>query len=173
MALEETMPKIMKSPVYPWLLFTLTIFWTVSIKAEFGENVVLYPTELDAIVKFDGTNRRNGSDSRETEWEAGLRIGQMGYVLDPEIAWFLIDIEPVYTWSEFDSSDTRQENDGELLNYLFQTSLLRGTPGPVGFDLSAQKSSNLNTGSLGSRYDTVIDTKNATVRWKNPAFPTS
>ncbi|MCU7852065.1 MAG: hypothetical protein KZQ80_07615 [Candidatus Thiodiazotropha sp. (ex Monitilora ramsayi)] len=173
MALEETMPKNMKSPVYPWLLFTLTMFWTVSIKAEFGENIVLYPTELDAIVKFDGTNRRNGSDSRETEWEAGLRIGQMGYVLDPEIAWFLIDIEPVYTWSEFDSTDTRQDNDGELLNYLFQTNLLRGTPGPVGFDLSAQKSSNLNTGSLGSRYDTVIDTKNATVHWKNAAFPTS
>lgn len=169
----ETMPRIADPPVYSWLLFLLIMLWTGSLNAQFGENIVLYPTELDAIVKFDGTNRRNGTNSRETEWEAGLRIGQIGYVLDPEIAWFLIDIEPVYTWSEFDSSVTRQENDGELLNYLFQTNLLRGTPGPVGVNLSAQRSSNLNTGSLGSRYDTVIDTKNATLQWKNPAFPMS
>lgn len=103
----ETMPRIADPPVYSWLLFILIMLWTGSLNAQFGENIVLYPTELDAIVKFDGTNRRNGTDSRETEWEAGFRVGQIGYVLDPEIAWFLIDIEPVYTWSEFDSSVTR------------------------------------------------------------------
>ncbi|MCU7933123.1 MAG: hypothetical protein KZQ90_20195 [Candidatus Thiodiazotropha sp. (ex Codakia rugifera)] len=169
----ETMPRIADHPVCPWLLFTLIMFWTGNLSAQFREHIFLSPTELEAIVKFDGTNRRNGSESRETEWEAGFRIGQIGYVLDPEIAWFLIDIEPIYTWSEFDSSVTQQENDGELLNYLFQTNLLRGTPGPLGINLSAQRSSNLNTGSLGSRYDTVIDTKSATVQWKNPPFPMS
>ncbi|MES9853901.1 MAG: hypothetical protein ABW170_18945 [Candidatus Thiodiazotropha sp. L084R] len=175
MHLREIMPKNMISPVCGGLLTILTCIWSANLSAELGlgDNLVLYPTELDAIVKFDGTKRRNGSDSRETEWEAGLRIAQMGYLLDPKIAWFLFDIEPVYTWSEFESDQSRQENDGEFLNYLIQTNLLRGTPGPFGLDLSAQKSSSLNTGSLGSRFDTVIDTKNATIQWKNSAFPTS
>ncbi|WP_316364421.1 hypothetical protein [Candidatus Thiodiazotropha sp. CDECU1] len=167
------MPKNMISPIYRGLLIAFIYLWSDSLYAELGGSLGLYPTELDLIVKYDGTKRRNGSDSRETEWEAGLRIGQMGYLLDPKIVWFLIDIEPVYTWTEFDSSESRQENDGEFLNYLFQTNLLQGTPGPFGLDLSAQKSSNLNTGSLGSRFDTVIDTYNTTVHWKNPAFPTS
>ncbi len=169
----EIMQKNMISPSCGRLLITLICIWSTNLSAELGDNLGLYPTELDAIVKFDGTKRRNGSNSRETEWEAGLRIGQMGYLLDQKIAWFLFDIEPVYTWSEFDSDQSRQENDGEFLNYLLQTSLLSGTPGTFGLDMSAQKSSNLNTGSLGSRFDTVIDTKSGTLHWKNPAFPSS
>ncbi|MCU7845913.1 MAG: hypothetical protein KZQ93_18930 [Candidatus Thiodiazotropha sp. (ex Monitilora ramsayi)] len=167
------MQKIMISPVHIWSFCLLIIVFAIDSNAQLSDDIVFYPTELDVLVNFDGTNRRNSNDSRETEWEAGLRIGQAGYVLDPKIAWFLIDVEPVYTWSEFDSDQLNQENDGELLNYLFQTNLLRGTPGPFGFDLTSQRTSNLNTGSLGSRFDTVVETNSASINWKNNAFPTS
>ena len=159
-------------PSNQFLLIALLLFCSLS-RAELGDNLVLYPTEIDAVIGFDGTKSRNGVSSRETEWEAGLRIGQMGYLLDPKIAWFLIDIEPVVRRNKFTSDASSQETDGDLLNYLVQTNFLRGTPGPIGVDFSLQKSDNLNTGSLGNRYDTVIESNKATIHWKNRAFPTS
>ncbi|MBL3599139.1 MAG: hypothetical protein JMN25_04630 [gamma proteobacterium endosymbiont of Lamellibrachia anaximandri] len=173
MVLAETMPRIMKCPGYSWLVFAMITLWTTNSKALSWDEVTLYPTEFEAVVDFDGTNRRKSGSSRETEWRAGVRIEQNGYVLDPGIALFHLDIEPMYTWGDFESSDTNRENSGELLNYLLQLNLFRETPGPVGFDLSAQRSTNFNTGSLGSRIDNVIDTKRATVNWKNLAFPTN
>lgn len=154
-------------------LFLALALYGISAIAEVGDNLVLYPTQLDAIIGFDGTRTKNGVDSRETEWEAGVRLGQIGYFLDPKIAWFLVDIQPIFRRSEFENGSSTQDTDSELISYLFQTNLLRGTPGPFGLDLSAQRSDNFNSGSLGNRYDTVIDTNMASIRWKNPAFPTS
>ncbi len=173
MVLGETMPRIMKYPGYSWLIFTMIALWTTNSTALSWEELTFYPTKFEALVDFDGTNRRKSGSSREIEWRAGVRIEQNGYVLDPGIALFHLDIEPMYTWGDFESSDTSRDSSGELLNYLLQLNLFRETPGPVGFDLSAQRSTNFNTGSLGSRIDNVIDTKRATVNWKNLAFPTN
>ncbi|MBL3588419.1 MAG: hypothetical protein JMN24_01330 [gamma proteobacterium endosymbiont of Lamellibrachia anaximandri] len=173
MVLGETMPRIMKCPGYSWLIFSMITLWTTNSRALSWDELTFYPTKFEAVVDFDGTNRRKSGSSRETEWRAGVRVEQDGYALDPGIALFHLDIEPMYTWGDFESSDMSQENSGELLNYLFQLNLLQGTPGPVGFDLSTQRSTNYNTGSLGSRNDNVIDTTRATVNWKNPAFPTN
>jgi len=173
MVLGETMPRVMKCPGFSWLFFATITLWTTNSNALSWDEVTLYPTEFEALVDFDGTNRRKSGSSRETEWRAGVRIEQNGYVLDPGIALFHLDIEPMYTWGDFESSDTSRDNTGELLNYLLQLNLFRETPGPVGFDLSAQRNTNFNTGSLGSRIDNVIDTKRATANWKNLAFPTS
>lgn len=167
------MLKSMIAPIYAWCLALIFVIWSISFKAQSSDSFVLNPTELDVIVAFDGTRSRNGTVSRESEWEAGVRFGQTGYLLDPKIAWFLVDIEPIIRRSDFDSEITRQETEGELLNYLFQVNLLRGTPGPFGLDLSTQRSDNFNTGSLGNRFDTVTDTNKVSLRWKNPAFPTS
>ncbi|MCG7893773.1 MAG: hypothetical protein JAZ12_04920 [Candidatus Thiodiazotropha taylori] len=167
----EVMTRSMMPLALVWILSTIIFLWSDRLAAE--SSFVLYPTELDAVVKFDGTKTRNGFESQEIEWQAGLRIAQMGYLLDPRIAWFLIDIEPLYTWTELETDDTVEEYDGELFNYLLQTSLLQGTPGPFGLDLSAQKNTSLNTGSLGSRFDTDIESYRATLNWKNSAFPMS
>lgn len=163
---------MMRPSIQRFVPILFICFCSVSV-AEFGDNIVLYPTELDAVISFDGTKSKNSANSRETEWEAGLRLGQRGYILDPKIATFLFDIEPVIRKSKFESDSLDQDTDGDLLNYLFQTNLLRGTPAPFGLDLSLQKSDTLNTGSLGNRFDTVIDSNKATIYWKNSAFPTS
>ena len=167
------MEKFMRSPVcLLWNIPFLCLYSHLSL-ADLSNNLVLNPTELDIVFSYDGTKSQNGIESNESEWEAGLRIGQSGYLLDPKIAWFLIDLEPVVRRGEFNSDVSDQDTDGKLMNYLVLTNFLRGTPGPFGFDLSAQRSDNINSGSLGNRFDTLIDSNKAVLHWKNPAFPMS
>ena len=173
MTQREIMENFMRSPAsLLWNIPFLCLYSHLTF-ADLTDNLVLNPTELDFIFSFDGTKSKNGIESHESEWETGLRIGQSGYLLDPKIAWFLIDLEPVVRRGVFNSDVSDQETDGKLMNYLVQTNFLRGTPGPFGFDLSAQRSDNINSGSLGNRFDTLIDSNKAVLHWKNPAFPMS
>lgn len=163
----------MKRPARTWIIFTLMVLSVPNAHALTWDWLRLYPTELEALVRFDGIDRRNNNDfnSQDTEWQAGVFISQQGYILDPGIARFLLELEPVWVWGKFDSTTVKEDRSGNLLNYLVQVNLLQGTPGPFGFELSAVRNANLNTTTLGGRYDNEIDIKSASISWKTPVFP--
>lgn len=153
------------------------VFGVFEVNASWLENLTLYPTKVDAVISYERTDNDSSGDknhsSRETQSEAGARISQQGHVLDPGIAWFLLNFEPTYTRDEFDSDTLTEDSSGDILNYLFQLGLLRDTPDPFSYDLTAQRISNNTSGSLGSLYDNVIDSKQVAVNWKTKAFPMS
>lgn len=165
----------MKQPGNFILFVTLTfvLLGSQPVHAWNWEWLHLYPTEIEAIVEFDGTDRSTSDsfDTRFTEWQAGLRIAQQGYILDPGIARFQAEIEPVYIWGRYNSKIDPEIYSGDILSYLFQLDLLQGTPGPFSYSLAAMSTRNLNTGSLGGRYLTEFDSKSAAMLWKSQAFP--
>ncbi len=162
----------MKQPGHTWIIIALTMLAVTSGNARAAGWLTFYPTDIEAVARFYSVDRRsNNNHSLDTEWRAGIRISKEGYSLDPGIARFLLKIEPLYAWGKFDSTTLVEDRNINFLSYLFQLNLLNGTPGPFAFDLSVMRNSNLNTGSLGSRYDNQIENRSATFRWKNAAFP--
>lgn len=155
-------------------LFVTSFFLAPQLFAQPSEDLVFYPTEVEAILDLDYTDRTNNSGrTKERAWDFGARINQEAFYLDPGIARFRLDIEPVVSNNHYESGSTTSEQDGEILNYLLQADLLRDTPGAFAFDFNAQKSTEQETGSLGSRYDSERDSVQALASWKNSAFPMS
>ena len=163
----------MKHSGHTWIVIALIMATVISGRAQAWDWIGFYPLDAEAIVRFFGTDRRSGNSDfyRDTEWRAGIHLSQRGYVLDPGIVSFLVDIEPVYIGGKIDSNSKQGNRSGNFTSYLIQLNLLRGTPGPFGFDLSAMRSSNLNTLSLGSRYQDDIELYSASAQWRNTAFP--
>jgi len=167
------MKHAMKHPGHTWIVITLIMAMVTSGHIQAWDWISFYPLDAEAIVRFYGTDRHSGNSDfyRDTEWRAGVHLSQRGYILDPGIVGFLVDIEPVYIGGKIDSNNSRDSRGGSFTSYLIQLNLLRGTPGPFGFDLSAMRSSNLNTLSLGSRYKDEIELDSASAQWRNAAFP--
>jgi|GEM_PF-1057178 hypothetical protein len=174
---SQVFPRVMRFISVTRILVFMTIFWTVNSIAESKNSLTLYPAEVEAIFSFDHDDR-NGSgnssfSSQETDSEFGVRLVQEAYLYDPDIAWFIVDIEPSIMREDTKSSTLTEDSSGRNLDYFFQADILQETTLPVGFNIQIQHSSDLLDGSLGSQYDNVIDTKQASVDWKLDAFPIS
>jgi len=163
----------MKHSGHIWIVVTFITLAVISGSVRAWDWIGFYPLDAEAIVRFYGTDRRseNGEFFQDIEWRAGVHLTQKGYILDPGIAQFLLDIEPVYIGGRIESNTAKDDRNGNFLSYLVQLNLLRGTPGPFSFDLSAMRSSNLNTLALGSRFENVIELNSASGQWRNSAFP--
>jgi hypothetical protein len=154
-------------------MIALTLLAISSGSAQAWDWITFHPLEAEAVVRFFGTDRRSGDGDtfRDTEWRAGVRLGQKGYILDPGIAWFMLDFEPVYIGGQIKSNTSKDDRNGHFLSYALQLDLLRGTPGPFGFNLSASQNSNVNSLTLGSRSENKIRLYSASANWRNTAFP--
>jgi len=163
----------MKHPGHIWIVVTLITLVVMSGSVRAWDWIGFYPLDAEAIVRYYGTDRRsdNGEFFQDIEWRAGVHLTQKGYILDPGIAQFLLDIEPVYIGGRIKSNTAKDDRNGNFLSYLIQLNLLRGTPGPFSFDLSAMRSSNLNTLALGSRFENEIELNSVSGQWRNSAFP--
>lgn len=163
----------MKRPGHTWFLPALIAAAFIPAEAHAWTWLTLYPLDAEAILRFDGTKRTldNGLNSTDTEWRAGVRIRQEAYTLDPAIARYLVEIEPVWSISKYKFGGVADKQDGNFYNYLITADVLQGTPGPVGFNLALLQTHDLSTGSLGSRYENSIRDSTASIRWKNEAFP--
>ena len=155
------------------LMIALILLAISSSSVQAWDWITFYPLETEAVARFYGTDRRsdNGDTFRDIEWRAGVHFAQRGYILDPGIALFLLDFEPVYIGGKIESNTHKDDRNGEFISYLVQLDLLRGTPGPFGFNLSAMQSSNLNYLSLGSRSENDIRLNSISAHWRNTAFP--
>ena len=76
--------------------------------------------DAEAVVRFYGTDRRSGDvdNYQDVEWRAGVRLAQTGYILDPGIAWFLLDFEPVYIGGHIKSNTSKDDRGGNFLSLL-------------------------------------------------------
>ena len=159
------------------IIVTLAVLWPVNGNAESASSLTLYPTKVEAIYSFDLDDRHGSGNSsfssKETDSEFGVRIVQEAHILDPDIAWFLLEIEPSIIREEVRSTTLIEESSGRNLDYFFQANLLQETTLPVGFDIQIQHNSDVLNGSLGSQYDNVIDSTKASVDWKLDEFPMS
>lgn len=158
---------------YTGALFVFAVAVAMSPDAHSWDWLTLSPLDAEAFVRFDGTERTSdsGEDLTDTEWRLGIKLGLSGYSLDPAIARYQLQLEPTWTTGEIKIGDTTDERSGDFLNYLLQAEVLQGTPGPVGFNVALLQNQYLNTGSLGSRYDSKIRDNSASANWKNDAFP--
>lgn len=159
------------------VLIALTVLTVISDNVQAWDWITFYPLRAEAVARFDGSYQNSGDDgtNSDTEWQAGVSLAQKGYILDPGIASFSLGIEPVYVGgkikSKSKSKSTSGDRDGKFLSYFFQLGMLHGTPGPFSFDVSASRTTNFNTVTLGSRYEDITEVKSASVKWKNTAFP--
>lgn len=158
-----------------WIVVAAISILVVSETAQAWGWLTLYPTEIEAVLWFDGNYRRqkDGDGTLDNQWEGGVSIRQRGYIIDPEVTNFDLGVEPVYVWGLFDISDDPQKLTGNNLSYYLRLEMLRGTPGPFKYNISAMRVNNVNSGSLGGRYDTEVENKSAAVTWKSTAFPMS
>lgn len=136
--------------------------------------LILYPVELEAFLDLDHIEHNSSNSfSNQTDWEFGVNLTQQGYYLDPAISWFSVNIQPSWTVGTYETDSGKDDRDGEQFNYLFQLNIFRDTPHLFGVNLDAYQNSNSVTGNFGSKYDNVIESKSAELKWKNKAFPMS
>ena len=135
----------------------------------------LQPGRAEAIIRFDGTYRSNngGSESNDSDLQAGLRFSRGGYLLDPKIANFNLQLEPFFSQGKSTGTANSENRDGNFFNYNARLNLFQGTPGLFAYDFSATRNSGTTDGSLGNRTEYDIETRFAQMRWKNRAFPMS
>ncbi len=146
------------------------LFW-IAGEACAEEWVHLDPLQGELILKFDGTWRSTESSpsSRQIEFEERLRLRQSGYSLDPRIATFSLQIEPVLGQGEANGSSISED----ALNYSANISVLHGTTDPFSFNAQTSRSTGTTDGSLGSRTDFDTWNNSVAVNWKRPYFPTT
>lgn len=136
------------------------------------EWLVLDPLVWELGLKYDGSWRTASTgDSTDIEYKESIRLRQTGHSVDPKIASFLLDLNPVWTQGEFDLPDRDDAFNGDDLNYNANLSLLHGTPGPVSFDAQATQSSGSTDFDLGSRSEYEYDNWRVGLNLKNRFFP--
>ena len=88
----------MKHLGHIWIIIVLLMSSVISepVHAWSWDWLSLYPTQLEAGIGFFGRSRRpeDAVNSLDTQWEAGLRIHQQGYILDPAVANFNLEFAP-------------------------------------------------------------------------------
>ncbi len=163
----------MRYPGHTWILAALLLTAAFSSDLQAWQWLTLYPLEAEAILRFDGTDRTSdiGSDGKDIEWRAGVRLSQEGYTIHPGIARYVLQIEPIWTTGYNRIDDVTDNRDGNYLNYLISADVFRESTSPVGFNVSLLQSQDHNTGSLGSRYDNSVQDNTVAINWFNHPFP--
>jgi hypothetical protein len=138
-----------------------------------SEWLQLQPGTAEAFIRFDGTYRSADSagDSNDSDLEAGFRFRRGGFMLDPAIANFYLQLEPYFSQGKSTGAVT-EDRDGNFFNYIGRLSLFQEAPGPFAYDFSASRNSGNTDGSLGNRTENDVETRFVQMRWKNRAFPT-
>jgi hypothetical protein len=134
----------------------------------------LNPLDWEVIFEFDGRKRTgDAGDAKEVRFDEELRLRQSGYSLDPRIANFSLELNPVYSQGDFDLPDQDEKLDASSFNYDASVSLLHGTPGPVSFDAQATRNAGTSDFRLGSRSDFENKHQRLALNWKTSAFPST
>lgn len=155
------------------LVVIACIFWTSS-DGWASEWFQLDPLDWDVTFKSDRSQRTsNGETSQDTRFDEAIRLRQSGYSLDPRIATFSMELNPVWTQGNFKYTGRDEELDGRFLNYNAGLSLLHGTQKPVSVNAQASRSSGTNDFSLGSRSEFETENRFLALNWKTSVFPTT
>ena len=164
----------MKTAILKTYLAALIVaLWSVP-NAWATEWFQLHPVDWEVIFEFDGRKRTgDAGDAKELRFDEDLRLRQSGYSLDPRIANFSLELNPVYSQGDFQLPGQDDRLNGSSFNYDASVSLLNGTPGPVSFDAQATRSSGTSDFSLGSRSAFENQHQRLALNWKTDAFPST
>jgi hypothetical protein len=123
----------------------------------------LGPRQGESITEFDGYTRRTGEDQKVTDYEleSRYRLRQGGFIINPRLAAFSVEIEPAFTTGQFKSETRSEDRENTFLRYSGDLSVLRGSGLPVSFNASATRASGTSEASLGSQSDFVTDNRYA------------
>ena len=130
------------------------------------------PLEGAVSFGFDGSweDEETVGYRRELEFEERVRVRQDGDILDPQIAKYSLEVEPVFTQ---DASNFETDTQNHVLNYRGSLNTFSGPPFPVGADAAAARTTGDIDGNLGSRTEFDNLTWDAAVNWKNRYLPSS
>ncbi len=161
------------SPLLCFVVVAVVAGFATAARAE--EWIHLDRTKIEAIFRFNGFWRRgkDANSTRDNNFEEGVLIRQSGYSLDPRIVSFSLEVQPVFSQGRFISNGLREARDGNFLNYGGVLRMFHGTPGPLSLFAQVGRTSGITDGSLGSRNEFELKTRNLTLNWKTSVFPSS
>jgi hypothetical protein len=134
----------------------------------------LYPIEGEVRLEFEGEwEREDSGDSQDLGFTERVRIGQGGHILDPGIANFQFQVEPVFTQGHLTVPGEDSTSNGLFLDYYGNLSLLQDGISPVALTATASRSSGEIDGSLGNETEFVTDLRDARLIWKTRVFPST
>lgn len=158
------------------LIILLTSFLAGMPAARAADWINFYPVEGEISLGFDGLWRDDdtGASTSQLETEERLKLQIGGYSLDPRLFSFNARLEPGLTQRTNDSGTQDYSSDGVNLNYAARFDFLSGIQASP-FALSGNVAANSAEleGSLGNRSDVTTESRGASLRWKNRAFPMS
>lgn len=156
-------------------IVTLAILQGIAADARAEDWFFFSPLTGELELGYTGAWNQNesASDTQSAEFTERLRLRQNGYILDPRIASFAVDIAPAFTQTDFSDDTGTRSADEETLNYGASLRAFQGTPGPFGFNAEARRSTGTSDGGLGSQSDFDIESRSVLVNWKSRAFPTT
>lgn len=133
------------------------------------------PLEWEVVLEFDGSREKVESSGTTTdlEFKEGLRLKQGGYVVDPRIANFSVEIFPTLSQERVDGPGYNQDTNGTFVDYAVSLSAFNGARTLFGFNAEASRNTGTLDGSLGSRTEFTTDNRYVGINYKNLAFPTT
>ena len=101
------------------------------------------PITGSAAIRFDGnqTRTRTGSTTTYLILEEQLRIKQDGFVIDPRIGNFSVELIPVFWQGKTTSASNKSTFNNRALNYNINVGILQGSNSPYNASVSSGRRS--------------------------------
>ena len=139
------------------------------------------PIKLEIEIRFDGyrTNidRVSNSEGDPSEKRTSLLLEERlfaefsGYVIDPRISHFRIQVEPVFRQGRESIDEADDSVSGNDLDYNINLGFLQGSESSFDVNLNTFRITSANDIAFGSRNKSDISAHEILLKWKNPWFP--
>ncbi len=132
------------------------------------------PINIEAEIRFDG-NRQSSEGVTEIQGfilEELIRVNQSGYVWDPAISNFSIEVVPIFRQDRRMQFEEKEKGRGNDLNYGIIIGFLQGTRGLFDASITSSRTTNVNDAAFAVRNKTDISAHQFMINWKNPYLPT-
>lgn len=151
---------------------SLSVFWLFPNPSQAADWLTINPLNIDLLAGYYARQLETPVEELSRyRWEAGVRIEQEIGILHPGILKVRYYLEPRYRRGEYENERTSVDDSSNFLGYFFGLDILKGATLPVDGRLFAKRSSNINSGSLGSRSENELTEFFAEMRWKYAPLP--
>lgn len=139
------------------------------------EWLVINPLDIDLLATYNARISVNQNRER-SHWgvlDTSVAVTQTGYILDPGIANFSVQLEPTYSFGHFSAQGQTSRASDPNLNYDLSLLILGDATFPVSSDIRSSRRTITTNGALGSFSRGTIDEQFLGLRWRNAYFPAS
>jgi hypothetical protein len=141
----------------------------------------LDPIRLEAEIRFEGSldeTKTGASGEQQNSYERTtlllqerVSIGLSGFVFDPKIGTFSIDLTPVFRQGRESVNNEDDGSSGRDLDYNINLGILQGSYSPVEGSLSTFRITSTNDIAFGSQNKSDVSEHNLGLIWKNDWMP--